>query len=116
MSNRRCTTSTDYHTPLPFPPPLIHSLPHPQPPPPPHCVSPTLKRNSLSSHSFNKYIQIAGRATRNALKEEERLKAEKRNTVTLKWQTWKDGKGSAQVRFDLSSSFVGFSRVEKAVE
>lgn len=47
--------------------------------------------------SYNKYIQIAARATRTALKEEERVIAEKRGSVTLKWQTWKDGKGSAQV-------------------
>ena len=52
---------------------------------------------SPAARRFNKYIQIAARATRNALKEEERLKAEKRGAVTLKWQTWKDGKGSAQV-------------------
>lgn len=41
---------------------------------------------------------IAARATRQALKEEERLKAEKRGAITLKWQTWQNGKGSAQVR------------------
>jgi F-type H+-transporting ATPase subunit epsilon len=49
-------------------------------------------------HRFNKYIQIAARATRQALKEEERLKADKRGTISLKWQTWKDGKGGVQVR------------------
>ncbi|KAK4056095.1 hypothetical protein OIO90_002826 [Microbotryomycetes sp. JL221] len=45
-------------------------------------------------HGFNKYIQIAARATRQALKEEERLKAERRGDITLKFQTWKDGKSS----------------------
>ncbi|KDE06269.1 hypothetical protein MVLG_03428 [Microbotryum lychnidis-dioicae p1A1 Lamole] len=45
--------------------------------------------------TFNKYIQIAGRATRQALKEEERVKAERRGDITLKWQTWKNGKASA---------------------
>ena len=56
------------------------------------------------SNRFNKYISIAARATRQALKEEERLKADKRGTVTLKWQTWKEGKGSAQVRLPFSLS------------
>ena len=49
-------------------------------------------------HRYNKFIQIAARATRAGLKEEERLKADKRNAVTLKWQSWKDGKGGPQVR------------------
>lgn len=57
----------------------------------------TLDHPLLHVPSFNKYISIAARATRQALKEEERLAADKRNPVTLKWQTWKDGKGSAQV-------------------
>ncbi|ORY88648.1 mitochondrial ATP synthase epsilon chain-domain-containing protein [Leucosporidium creatinivorum] len=44
--------------------------------------------------TFNKYISIAARATRSALKEEQRAIADKRGTVTLKWQTWKEGKGT----------------------
>ncbi|GAA5981927.1 hypothetical protein JCM5350_006567 [Sporobolomyces pararoseus] len=43
---------------------------------------------------FNKYIQVAARATRQALKEEERLAAEKRGVVTLKYQQWSQGKPS----------------------
>lgn len=50
-------------------------------------------------HRYNKFIQIAARATRAGLKEEERLKADKRNAVTLKWQSWKEGKGGPQVRY-----------------
>lgn len=51
------------------------------------------------SSSFQKYVQVAGRATRQALKEEERLKSEKRGTISLKWQEWKDGKGGVQASF-----------------
>ncbi|KAM0750363.1 hypothetical protein T439DRAFT_326332 [Meredithblackwellia eburnea MCA 4105] len=46
--------------------------------------------------TYNKYLQIAGRATRAALKEEERVQADKRNAISLRWQEWKDGKGGAQ--------------------
>jgi len=53
---------------------------------------------------FNKYIQVAGRATRQALKEEQRLAAEKRGTVTLKMQQWKDGKAGTAVSDQLSSA------------
>lgn len=48
-------------------------------------------------HSFNKYIQVAARATRQALKEEERVAAEKRGTITLKYQKWAEGKPSTAV-------------------
>lgn len=50
---------------------------------------------------FNKYVQIAARATRQGLKEEERLKAEKRGAVSLKWQEWKAGRGGVQVSYSL---------------
>ncbi|BGP13085.1 hypothetical protein JCM10213v2_001004 [Rhodosporidiobolus nylandii] len=42
--------------------------------------------------TFNKYIQVASRATRQALKEESRVAAEKRAAVTLKVQKWEQGK------------------------
>ncbi|KAG0655028.1 hypothetical protein C6P46_001274 [Rhodotorula mucilaginosa] len=42
--------------------------------------------------SFNKYISVAARATRQALKEEQRLAAERRAAVTLKVQHWENGK------------------------
>lgn len=85
--------------------PSSHPHPHPHPTPVPHPsapISPPALRllhpfSLLAISSFNKAIQVAARATRTALKEEERLLAEKRGAVTLKWQTWENGKGSAQV-------------------
>ena len=48
--------------------------------------------------SFNKYISIAARATVQALKEEPRVKAERRmSEMTLRYQTWNAGKPSEQV-------------------
>ena len=47
--------------------------------------------------SFNKYTQIAARALRNSLKEEERVKAEKRGLTALRYQRWENGKGGEQV-------------------
>ncbi|BGP22001.1 hypothetical protein JCM10295v2_000878 [Rhodotorula toruloides] len=44
--------------------------------------------------SFNKYVQVAARATRQALKEEQRVAAERRGVVTLKVQKWENGKAS----------------------
>ncbi|GAA5823710.1 hypothetical protein JCM3770_006686 [Rhodotorula araucariae] len=47
--------------------------------------------------SFNKYVSIAARATRAALKEEQRVVAERRAAVTLKVQKWENGKaGTAE--------------------
>ena len=46
---------------------------------------------------FNKYISIAARATIQALKEEPRVKAERRiSEMTLRWQKWEGGKGGEQ--------------------
>jgi F-type H+-transporting ATPase subunit epsilon len=47
--------------------------------------------------SYNKYTQVAARAVRSALKEPERIKAEKRAEVTLKKQTWSKGEPSESV-------------------
>lgn len=47
---------------------------------------------------FNKYLAVAARATRQALKEEQRVAAERRGVISLRWQQWKDGKGGEQVR------------------
>lgn len=41
--------------------------------------------------SYNKYSQVAARAVRSALKEPERIKADKRALVTLKKQIWEKG-------------------------
>jgi F-type H+-transporting ATPase subunit epsilon len=53
--------------------------------------------------SYNKYTQIAARAVRQSLREEERVAAEKRGTTALRYQHWEDGKGGEQVGF-LSTS------------
>lgn len=52
-----------------------------------------LKKN----FSYNKYTQIAARALRQSLKEEQRLVAEKRGLTALRYQHWEDGKGGEQV-------------------
>ncbi|KAL7411067.1 mitochondrial ATP synthase epsilon chain-domain-containing protein [Mrakia frigida] len=41
--------------------------------------------------TYNKYSQVAARAVRSALKEPERIKADKRALVTLKKQIWEKG-------------------------
>ena len=48
-------------------------------------------------NSFNKYTAICARATRQALKEEERAAAERRGFMALRYQEWKDGKASENV-------------------
>lgn len=48
-------------------------------------------------HRYNKYASICARATRQALKEEERVKADRRGEMALRYQQWKDGKAGEQV-------------------
>ncbi|KAA1469310.1 hypothetical protein DENSPDRAFT_746614, partial [Dentipellis sp. KUC8613] len=48
--------------------------------------------------TYNKFTQIAARAVRQSLKEEERLAAEKRGLTVLRYQHWENGKGGEQVR------------------
>jgi F-type H+-transporting ATPase subunit epsilon len=47
--------------------------------------------------SYNKYTQIASRAVRTGLKESERVGAEKRANIGVKYQQWENGKGGEQV-------------------
>ncbi|KAI0294242.1 mitochondrial ATP synthase epsilon chain-domain-containing protein [Multifurca ochricompacta] len=47
--------------------------------------------------TYNKYTQIAARAVRQSLKENERLAAEKRGSTVLRYQHWEGGKGGEQV-------------------
>ncbi|WFD29163.1 hypothetical protein MSPP1_000168 [Malassezia sp. CBS 17886] len=49
------------------------------------------------AYSFSKYASLAARATRQALKETERVAAERRAQEGLRYQTWKDGKASEQI-------------------
>ena len=53
--------------------------------------------SDLDGNSFNKYTSICARATRQALKEEERAAAERRGFMALRYQEWKDGKASENV-------------------
>lgn len=53
----------------------------------------------VHARSYNRYTAICGRATRSALKEGERVKAERRGETSLRYQEWKDGKASEQVSF-----------------
>ncbi|GAA95626.1 hypothetical protein E5Q_02281 [Mixia osmundae IAM 14324] len=46
--------------------------------------------------SFNKWISITARATRQALKEDARVKAERRGDISLRYQEWKAGKAGEQ--------------------
>lgn len=107
LGGRSCLSSlaSSFPSPVPFRLTLLLSPPRTyfDVYPPPYLVA-TCERTAPSSGlacchvpSFNKYIAVASRATRSALKEEARVNADKRGVVTLKWQTWKDGKGSAQV-------------------
>ncbi|KXN87185.1 hypothetical protein AN958_09111 [Leucoagaricus sp. SymC.cos] len=47
--------------------------------------------------SYNKYAQVAARAVRASLKEEQRLAAEKRGLTSLRYQQWENGKGGPQI-------------------
>ncbi len=49
-------------------------------------------------HRFNKYSQIAARAVRSSLKEEQRVISEKRGVTNLRYQKWENGQGGQQVR------------------
>jgi F-type H+-transporting ATPase subunit epsilon len=46
---------------------------------------------------YNKYTQIAARAVRQSLKENERVVAERRGLTSLRYQHWENGKGGDQV-------------------
>ncbi|TFK91765.1 hypothetical protein K466DRAFT_482064 [Polyporus arcularius HHB13444] len=48
--------------------------------------------------TYNKYTQIAARALRASLKEEERVAAEKRGVTILRYQRWENGHGGPMVR------------------
>jgi F-type H+-transporting ATPase subunit epsilon len=50
-------------------------------------------------YRYNKYTQIAARAVRQSLKENERVAAEKRGLSSVRYQHWEDGKGGEQVAF-----------------
>ncbi|CAL1705358.1 unnamed protein product [Somion occarium] len=57
-------------------------------------MSSTTWRNVFT---YNKYTQIAARALRQSLKEEERVAAEKRGQTILRYQKWENGQGGQQV-------------------
>ncbi|KDN51959.1 hypothetical protein K437DRAFT_254692 [Tilletiaria anomala UBC 951] len=44
--------------------------------------------------TYNKYASICARATRQGLKEQERVKADRRGEMSLRYQEWKEGKAS----------------------
>jgi F-type H+-transporting ATPase subunit epsilon len=52
----------------------------------------------FKNNRYNKYTQIAARAVRQSLKEDERVAAEKRGLTALRYQHWESGKGGEQVR------------------
>ena len=47
--------------------------------------------------SYNKYTQIAARALRQSLQENQRVAAEKRGLTILRYQKWENGVGGQQV-------------------
>jgi hypothetical protein len=53
-------------------------------PPDPVALTHRIDRNS----SYNKYLSIAARAIRRSLKEEQRLKAERREQIDLRFSLW----------------------------
>jgi hypothetical protein len=44
--------------------------------------------NQHSHHSYNRYLSVASRVVRRSLKEEQRLKAEKRGELELRFAKW----------------------------
>ncbi len=50
---------------------------------------------------YNRYASICARAVRNSLKEEQRVKAERRGEMSLRYQQWKDGKAGEQVSISI---------------
>lgn len=62
-----------------------------------YCLVSSLIITHHLQSSFNKYTQICARATRQALKEEERLKSTKRGELSLRYQEWKQGVAGEQV-------------------
>ncbi|PBK93258.1 hypothetical protein ARMGADRAFT_1165489 [Armillaria gallica] len=50
-----------------------------------------------SVFSFNKYSEIAARAVRASLKEDQRVLAEKRGLTALRYQKWENSQGGQQV-------------------
>jgi F-type H+-transporting ATPase subunit epsilon len=51
-----------------------------------------------SVFTFNRYSAIAARAVRRALKDDKRLKAEKRNESNVRVSSWKNGVQGEQVQ------------------
>ena len=48
---------------------------------------------SLTNHSYNRYLAVAARVVRRSLKEGERLKAERRGEMELRFAKWEVGLG-----------------------
>ena len=46
---------------------------------------------SLTNHSYNRYLAVAARVVRRSLKEGERLKAERRGEMELRFAKWEVG-------------------------
>jgi len=68
-----------------------------------NCCQPALFTMSAvwrQHFSYNRLTQIAARALRQSLKEEERLKAEKRGLTAVRYQQWQNGKGGEQVHLN----------------
>lgn len=55
------------------------------------------EKANICSYRYNKYTSICARATRQALKEEERVRADKRGYMALRYQEWKEGKAGESV-------------------
>lgn len=60
-----------------------------------------IKKVSAQTHlfafSFNKFTSVAARAVRSSYKEDLRVAAEKRGLTSVRYQTWENGVGGAQV-------------------
>jgi hypothetical protein len=67
-------------------------------------LKPLFYSYELKKNRYNKYTQIAARAVRQSLKENERLAAEKRGLTAQRYQHWEGGKGGEQVAFPSLSS------------
>lgn len=78
--------------------------------PTPHRRIPFHTRISTLTNSWNKYTQVASRAIRQALTETDRVAAERRAQIGVRYQLWENGKAGETVRF-LSSVVMRTLRI-----
>lgn len=69
---------------------------------------PNSPKPALPIYSWNKYTQVASRALRQALTETERVGAERRAQIGVRYQIWQGGQGQEVVSFSMLLDVSGF--------